>query len=320
MLELVACIRRCYGETYAEPGFYDVDWLIAELRSQRLISIGACDQGSVVGHVGAIVRTAGDAVGDTVAGMVQPDYRGRGLVHQMGRPLFAAFQQRGILATRHFATGAHLRTQHPLADSGAIPTGVLLGHIPAGTRSRGLPRRVDDRRGGVVVYFQRYGVLEDLDVHLPAQYAPILTDLYERAGLTRHVALPRDARIATRRDEPTAEFAVRYDARSGIVVVRITGSSGTRIAIDELADVADGHRAEVVYIDVPLTHPGCPAAVDRLRDRGFVFGALLPGSADAEYLRMQRVPTDRVTPGAIECATDEGAQLRAWITNELEAT
>lgn len=320
MAQLIACVRRCYGDTYGEPGFYDTDWLIAQMRSERLVSVGACDEGRVVGHVGATVTRPGDAVGDTVAAMVEPAYRGRGLVHQMGRLLFAAFQQRGIVATRHLATGTHLRTQGPLADSGAVPTGILLGHVQAGTQFRGVEHRFSSHRIGVVVYFQRYSALEDLDIHLPERDAPILTELYQRAGLTRHPKPPTDAGNSSLDGKPTTGITVRYNHRASIVAVHIAGAPGARISTDQLANALDGHRAEVAYVDVPLTHPDCPAAVEWLRDRGFIYGALLPGTADSEHIRMQHVPADRVAPDAIECATAGGTQLRDWIANELTET
>ena len=119
----------------------------------------------------------------------------------MGRQLFAMFQERGIVATRHLATGTHLRTQRPLAASGAVPTGVLLGHVRAGTQFRGVEHRFGHHRIGVVAYFQRYGDLEAFDVHLPEPYAAVLGELYERAGLNRYPR-PGSPAITLRHDEP----------------------------------------------------------------------------------------------------------------------
>ena len=316
---LIACVRRCYGETYGEQGFYDEDWLVAQMRSLRLLSVGACDGRRVVGHIGTTVTSPGDAVGDTVAAIVDPTYRGLGLVHQMGRLLFARFHQRGIVATRHLATGTHLRTQRPLAESGAIPTGVLLGHVPAETQFRGVEHRFGHHRIGVVVYFQCYGDLEDFDVHLPVRYESVLADLYGRAGLDRHERPPNAAAIALRRDEPTADITVRHNRRADVSAVRISPAPDTRISAAELAGALE-HQAEVTYVDVPLAHPDCPAAVEWLRVRGFIFGALLPGTADSECVRMQHVLASRVDPLAIECATAEGAGLRDWIAGELALT
>jgi predicted N-acetyltransferase YhbS len=254
---IIACVRRCYGETYGESGFYDGGWLIAQMRSGRLLSIGACDGRRVVGHIGTTVTSPGDPVGDTVAAMVDPAYRGEGLLRRMGRLLFATFRERGIAATRHLATGTHLRTQRPLADSGAVPTGVLLGHVQTGTRFRGVKHRFGHQRIGVVAYFQRYGELEDLDVHLPTPYESVLIELYQRAGLARNPKPSITAAVAMRHDEPTTQVAAQHDQRAGVSTLRIATVRDDRMPVAELADALE-HRAEVAYVDVPLTHPDCP--------------------------------------------------------------
>jgi len=162
----------------------------------------------------------------------------------MGRLLFAVFQERGIVATRHLATGTHLRTQRPLAESGAIPTGVLLGHVRAGTQFRGVEHRFGHHRIGVVVYFQHYGDLKDIDVHLPVPYASVLADLYERAGLDRHDRLPNAAAMTLRHDEPTAAITVQHNRRADVSAVRIAAALDARISAAELAGALE-HRAEV---------------------------------------------------------------------------
>ena len=49
---LIACLRRCYGESYTEPEFYDSSYLRAELRARRLFSVGAMVGPRLVGHLG----------------------------------------------------------------------------------------------------------------------------------------------------------------------------------------------------------------------------------------------------------------------------
>jgi hypothetical protein len=315
---LIACIRRCYGNTYGDSGFYDEDWLVVQLRSRRLLSAGACAGRHVVGHIGTMVASPSDAVGDSVAAMVDPAYRGRGLVDQMGRQLFAMFQERGIVATRHLATGTHLRTQRPLAASGAVPTGVLLGHVRAGTQFRGVEHRFGQHRIGVVAYFQRYGHLEAFDVHLPEPYANVLAELYERAGLNRSPS-PGSPAITLRPDAPATCIAAQHDHLSGVLTVRIGADPDTRISTAELADALE-YQAEVIYVDVPLVHPDCRGAVAWLRDNGFIFGALLPATVESECVRMQHVLADHIEPEAIECATADGTRLRDWIVGELTST
>jgi hypothetical protein len=108
------------------------------MRVRRLLSVGALVGGRVVGHLGTRVPISGDSVADTIAGMVDPDYRGLGLMSAMGGRMGADYDRLGIVALRHIATGAHDRTQRSIAASGGVATGVLLGHIPAGTDYRGI--------------------------------------------------------------------------------------------------------------------------------------------------------------------------------------
>jgi hypothetical protein len=313
MAALPRLVRRCYGETYAETGFYDAGWLEARLHTGQLISIGAFVDRRLIAHMGATVDRPGDVVADTIAAMVAPGHRGHGLVQQMGRCLFRSFQRNGILATRHLATGTHLRTQQPLAASGAVPTGVLLGHVPARTDIRDVIHGFGDRRIGVVAYFQRYGILEDFDVYFPTRYASVLTRIYDHAGLTRFEAVAYGPPI----DELTvAQIDVHHNARADVTTISIASTATERLLSLKLAAELDACRAEVVYVDVPLARPNCTRTVEWLCQQGFVFGALLPGTADSERLRMQRVPAHRVAPDLIECATSEGQELRNLIAAE----
>lgn len=79
---------------------------------------------------------------------------------------------------------------------------------------------------------------------------------------------------------------------------------------------------EVTYVDVPLASGGGlgGSAVDALADRGFVFGALLPGSSASEVLRLQRVATARIAPERIQLASPDSASILVRILEEVERT
>jgi hypothetical protein len=53
-----------------------------------------------------------------------------------------------------------------------------------------------------------------------------------------------------------------------------------------------------------------------LEREGFYFGALLPGSATSEAVRLQRTATGVVAPDAIATASPGGRALLQRITNE----
>jgi ribosomal protein S18 acetylase RimI-like enzyme len=103
---LIACTRRCYGESYPESDLYEPSYIRSELRARRLLSVGAVVGSRVVGHVGTRIPIPGDAVAETIAGIIDPDYRGMGLTSRMGGQMVADYRDLGIVATRHIATGA----------------------------------------------------------------------------------------------------------------------------------------------------------------------------------------------------------------------
>ena len=317
---LIDCIRRCYGESYTEPDFYDASCLRSELEAQRLLSIGAVTEGRVVGHIGTRLPVAGEPVADTIGGIVDPDYRGTGLTARMGGQLVALLRERGIVGARHVATGAHDRIQRLIVASGGFATGMLFGHVPAGTEYRGIDHGFGDARIGVVVYFQAYGSLGSLDVHLPEPYRERVVGLYDELHLERRVLSGAD-------DEPVAVEAllrewrgsVDHDERNSITTLRFGSVAGveSRPAIDVVeSEVAQGEA--VAYADVPIADPRSAALIDVLRRHGFCFGALLPGTAASEVIRMQRVDVTTIAPDAMVTASPAGRALLDWIVRDLE--
>ena len=317
---LIACIRRCYGESYPEPDFYEPSHVRSELRARRLLSAGALVDSRVVGHLGLRVPIAGDAVAETIAGIVDPDYRGIGLMSRMGGQMVAAYRQFGILATRHIATGAHDRTQRNIASSGGVATGVLLGHIPAGTDYRGIEHGFGDARIAAVVYFQAFGRLGALDVHLPAHCIELVADLYKQLELERRVVLRTDPSPAGA-DSSTRAWAgsVHHEPRRGISSLRFGSHAGdaTRPAIEFVGEVLSQCQA-VVYADVPIADRRAPPLLDRLHESGFCFGALLPGTTASEAIRMQRLSGASIAPWATVTASSGGRALLEWISRECE--
>lgn len=316
---LISCTRRCYGESYPEPDFYDPSYLRSEYRAGRLLSAGALVGSRVVGHIGTRIPISGDAVAETIAGIVDPDYRGRGLMPRMGRQMVADYRELGIVATRHLATGAHDRTQRPIASSGGVVTGVLLGHIPAGTTYRGIEHGFGDARIAAVVYFQAFGQLGPLDVHVPARFAALMADLYEQLDLERHLVPRHDLSAPPEGSTSAWAGSVRHDTRRGISWLRFGSLAGdaTHPAIELVGEVLP--RCEVVaYADVPIADPRAPQLLDLLHEHGFCFGALLPGTTASEAIRLQRFSGALIAPWATVTASAGGRALLERIAGECE--
>lgn len=95
-----------------------------------------------------------------------------------------------------------------------------------------------------------------------------------------------------RHGTPTRAWAgsVHHDARRGISSLRFGSLAvdATRAAIESVGEVLPQCQA-VVYADVPIADRRASHLLDLLQERGFCFGALLPGTAASEAIRMQRL-------------------------------
>jgi GNAT superfamily N-acetyltransferase len=309
---LVECVRRCYGESYTEAEFYDPRKLRREVREGRLLAVGALDGARVVGHIGARIDLRGGVVAETVGGVVDPDHRGTGLTRRIGARLAERYRDAGIAAAIHHATGAHDRTQRLIVAAGGVPTGVLLGHLAAGTEYRGIDHGFADARIGVVVYVQAHDRLDALDVHVPSGYAERVRDVYGELDLDRRVTSGHEV------DATPGSMAatVRHDERRGISWLRFgaLAGDGSRPAAEVLSD-AIPYR-EIAYADVPIADPRATGLIELLRDHGFFFGAVVPGGPTTETLRLQRIGGAPIAPGAIVTASESGGSLLAWIAEQ----
>ena len=70
---LIGLIRRCYGETYIDPSFYDETVAGELLKSGCLHSIGAfAEAGRLVGHMGITMRAHTGITADAGMTLVDP--------------------------------------------------------------------------------------------------------------------------------------------------------------------------------------------------------------------------------------------------------
>jgi GNAT superfamily N-acetyltransferase len=288
--KLTACFERCYGESYVVDFFYDPEGIRARMADGRVYSVVAqTAEGEIVGHMAMMRPHSGALTVELGNTIVDPRYRGHGLAARLGAALFEACRVGGYVGFHHYPTTAHAIMQKLAVQAGGVETGVMLSYIPEGTDYRDLGGKSEQGRLAVVVVYQPLAAAPARDVFLPARYETMLCDIYERAGLERGVSAPPAANSAA----PT-RVRSRLDGRRGLLRIEVE-SAGS-----DLERFVDGvlreQRAEVAQVDLRLSDPGVGAAVEALRQLGFVFCALLPEfAANDDVLRLQRLAVESAT-------------------------
>jgi hypothetical protein len=269
-------VRECYGENYAHPYFYDASHLAKLIDQGLLFSAVATDTaGRVVAHMAVKLEYAGDITADNFAGMMLPEYRGKGVLMQLGTVLFPVYEKLGLLGLHTATVTHHTASQKISRNTGTVTVGCLLADSP-GSNADGLHITT---RMPILMQFYRLQTLPLRRWFAPLCYRPLLQTLC--AALQCPVIFDEsEAPLPT-----TSTIEKQQNMRRGTTLLRfhaIGTDMGERV--DEHCTV----DAAASYIDIPLTDAAAPALTRYANKQGFFFAGILPERAGKDLLRLQR--------------------------------
>ena len=79
------------------------------------------------------------------------------------------------------------------------------------------------------------------------------------------------------------------------------------------------HRVDVIYVDLPLSHPATRTCGTRLEELGFFFGGIIPEARDGDVLRLQYLNNVEILPDDVSIASDFGKELLDLIFEQRDA-
>lgn len=289
---LAACFERCYGRTYANPLFYDARALRTLIEAGELRGVVAVQGARVVGHTGLTVRHPSARAIEAGNTVVDPDFRGGGLLGRLGGALADLCRQLGYVGYVHYPTTAHTIMQTRSVGGGGVETGIMLAYIPADTEYTAIERRAG-RLAATVVY-QPFSRARAREVFVPRRYR-WLDALYASARLER--TLLTDTQTPSGR----SHLVTRWNERRGLLHVDCVRAGAD---VDTEIEAARArHAPAVVHVDVGLDVACIDAVVDQLCRLGFFYCALLPEFGSSDVLRLQWL-------------ADPDAGLRADLAND----
>ncbi len=297
---LVGCFERCYGDTYPSDHFHDPELLSQRIADGTLRSVVAITRsGELVGHMGLTVRHERARASEAGNTVVDPAYRGRGLLGRLGGALADLCRVEGFIGYVHYPTTAHDIMQRTSVRGDGVETGLMLDYIPAETDYRGIDRGAG-RLAATVVYLP-FSLAHERQVFVPTVYRGVIVDLYREARLQRSVAPPKDS--LTR----AVSRALRtMHARRSLQHVHVERAG------HDLAKWIDS-AAAITHVDLCLDDPGVEAAVSVLRDQGFFFCSVMPEFAHTDVLRLQRLASPSPESFAPKLANEGARRLLTFI-------
>ncbi|MCZ6458252.1 MAG: GNAT family N-acetyltransferase [Gammaproteobacteria bacterium] len=275
---LTRCFERCYGTTYPSDIFYATQRLATAIEAGNLRSVVAVTENNIIGHTGLTVRHDGARAIEAGNTVVDPNWRGQGLLGELGTALTELCRAEGFAAYVHYPTTAHEIMQKRSVQSGGTETGLMLAYIPAETNYTAIDHT--SGRLAATVVFQPCEAMPHRRVYLPERYAQVLKALFDDCNLERTFSAP-----ATQSTGSAAEFVMHE--RRGLLHAFVTRAAAD---LPQQIDAASGSAtAPVIQVDLCLDDPAVSAAVDALAAGGFYFAALMPEFAHTDVLRLQRI-------------------------------
>jgi serine/threonine-protein kinase RsbW len=307
---LVRCLRRCYGDTYLHRDFYDLEAIRSLLQRGLLHSGIAVDEsGEVVAHLGMLLERVGDRTADMVLGIVDPRYRGQQLILRTGAVVAPEFERLGLTGLYQYATTAHETSQKLTLATRSVETGMLLGFLPEATTSMQTANAPPPWRLPAIMLYLPLAAAPRRTAHVPRCYREVVSDIYARVGLERRLAdedldlSRRPARLRSVIDAPRGRIRIVVEAIGEDLVpevarwLRDPGASSMQIA----------------QLDLPLSDPATPSAVEALRELGFFFGGVLPEFSEGDVLRLQSVRSPAVDFTSVALVSEVGKRLLDFV-------
>ena len=285
---LTHCFRRCYGDTYPAADLYDPVAIRRRVGDATLRGVVAVTPaGEIVGHTALSVRDQHARVPEAGNTVVDPAYRRRGLLRELGLALAQRCLAEGFSGFVHYPTTAHEMMQRASVESGGIETGVMLAYVAADAEYVGIEEELPTGRLAATIVYQPLGALPHRDVTVPERYRVLLEELFAKLGAER--TLRSGQHPAGRSSLRTA-----HSMREGIVrhAVDAIGTDFDEDVIPLIARPA----APLTLVDLPLGDPAIDRAVEALTQSGFFYSGLLPEFAGGDVLRLQRLSD--LTPDA----------------------
>lgn len=309
---LIRCIFRCYGYSYRDEIIYQPTALRRLLRSGRMRSVVAVDQGGeVIGHASMTFASTTERIPEAGRLVVDPRYRGHHFAERLAAARAGVAADNGVPGLWAECVTNHVASQRNLIHLGAVEVGLLIGGSPSDVVTAGLASHNKGRRTLLAMY-TLITTQEDPAANVTARLAPKLTELAQRLGTKRRV------QTAIQPGTGHTKLTLELSMSAGVAHLRIDriGADLVKRVAAEL-DSLIGFELGAVHLDLPLADVAAGWSIQSLEQLGFCWATWIPAArSEGDVLRLQRVGEHAVDVEHVVFARPEGQELADWVISE----
>jgi serine/threonine-protein kinase RsbW len=314
-LDLARCVYRSYGYTYANDDIYYPEKVKEFIESGLQVSHVAVDpDNEVIGHLG-IRKVKPDAlVGERGQAVVDPRYRGHGLLKKLALTSVAYIKSTGMYGTYSEAVTVHTYSQQAALSIGACETGILLGYTPADMLFKRIQEGERLQRQAAVLLYTRCNEEPLRDIFPPLHHRKIIGRIIDKNKLRRNIINTSDNKDRTEIPSTSQiDIVVQTQPSRAFMLIVQYGMDMVDLVKFRLHELCL-HKIDCIYIDLPLSHPATPQFCASLEMLGFFFAGVIPEMADGDVLRLQYLNNVEINLENIQIASDFGKELLDYVS------
>ena len=309
-LQVPELATRVNGPGYIHAEVYHPEELLELNQTGRLVSVVALHgEHGLVGH-SALERPDLGPIAEAGEAMVLPEHRHHHLLDRMKVELDAEARKLGLAGFFGDAVTHHVFSQRTEERFHGRPTALLLGASPASAHQL---EGVYPQRVSLLSYFTYLCSPGSTTAHLPEHHHEMVGRIYDLLG--RKV----EFRVAPAPMGPT-KLASKYDPATQKATVKVLepGADSALQIDDARHGLLNNFGAEVIYLELPLEHPGSAGVCVEAERLGFFFSGIAPqppGSGD--WLRLQ-FPKTALDLALLQIEGAFARELLAYVAGERD--
>lgn len=313
---LARCLYRVYGYTYKDFIYYPEKIKIM-IEDGRLVSMVAlAPDGEIVAHQGLMKSHRDSKVAEITMGAVDPRYRGRKLFERIKAESFTHIKKQGVIGLFVEAVTLHAYSQKANIATGALETGVLLGHVPSEREYKGFSgKALKSSRLATILLYNRLLPEPSRIVFIPDELTLVAAKIYAYGGFKRTFG---------NAPGPQPVQALSY--------IEVNAYNDTLLAFTKIGQIGEdiiphihgrlreliNSRMECIFLDLPLSSEATKRLYPEFKKMGFFFCGITPEMDGEDYLRLECLTNVTLDKSDIALASDFAKYLLEEVWSKYE--
>ncbi len=306
-------IYNNYTYSYYKSLFYYPKQIRRLNESGEIASVVAeTKDGRIVGHF-ALVRIKDSNIAEIGVAVVDPDFKGKGVMTSMLSRIDQRAKEMGLSAIFGEALMLHPFSQRANLSHGFTETALMLGMVPNSVSLTDPNAVQTKRRAAVLIGYKILSGEKSRKVFLPKEYKRLIEEIYINIGL--EIIRQKKSRCD---NSSLIEYELSEYTQTGRLIVDRVCGDFAHLLRHYLHTLYKKH-VDMVYADINMSRCSqIDEAVAVLKDEGFVFsGVIFYGRGEDDYLRLQLPNSDNIETKEIVCHSDFCSRLLKFIGDEL---